>query len=390
MSRDAVHHRLEILLLEREAAERGDRGLLARLARDRLLRRALRGDVLHVRVEPAVAAAARHEDRVDGGPDDLAVGAHVALDELLVRRRRRARGRRPRGCARCRPGASTSAGVRPISSSRAAAEQSAERVVDLEPAPVGADDRHADRRVGEAAPEAVLARPPQRRRGGARTARARCCRRRRRASGRRARRRRRRPARPATSDRARRRRARRSSATSADRVALRARPRRRTARGRRRTARTRSWGRRSRAASPRSAARRRAITPASSRPRRAVEPAREQQRRERPTSRRRARRPARRRARSGMRQRDPDEHHRGAARDQPPDRPRACASPGRLRLHRPKLPDGEARCQASYARGASPTRAIQARRSGWRSSSVIRSCSTWWKTSSSSGSIATA
>ena len=34
-------HRLEILLLEREAAQRGDRGLLARLARDRLLRRAL-------------------------------------------------------------------------------------------------------------------------------------------------------------------------------------------------------------------------------------------------------------------------------------------------------------------------------------------------------------
>ena len=73
-ARDAVHHRLEVLLLERDAAELGDRGLLARLARDRLLRRALRGDVLHVRVEPAVAAPARHEDRVDRRPHDLPSG----------------------------------------------------------------------------------------------------------------------------------------------------------------------------------------------------------------------------------------------------------------------------------------------------------------------------
>ena len=84
VERHMVHDRLEILLLEREAPERGDRGLLARLASDRLLCRALLRDVLHVRVEPAVAALARHEDRFDGRPDHLAVGPQVALDEALV------------------------------------------------------------------------------------------------------------------------------------------------------------------------------------------------------------------------------------------------------------------------------------------------------------------
>ena len=71
---DAVHHRLEVLLLEREAAELRDRGLLPRLARDRIVRRALLRDVLHVRVEPALVALARHEDRLDRGPDHLPSG----------------------------------------------------------------------------------------------------------------------------------------------------------------------------------------------------------------------------------------------------------------------------------------------------------------------------
>ena len=122
---------------------------------------ALAGDVLHVRVEPAVAAPRRHVDRVDGRPHDLAVRADVALDELLV----------PGPAERAvddRAAARDVVRVRGLGRRAAdqllaaAAEHPAERVVDLQPAPVGADDRHADRRVGEAAPEAVLAHPAQR------------------------------------------------------------------------------------------------------------------------------------------------------------------------------------------------------------------------------------
>ena len=62
-------------------------------------------------------------------------------------------------------------------------------------------------------------------------------------------------------------------------------------------------------------------------------------------------------------------------------RPAKCASMGA------NLPERAAR---GYARARADTRSIQAARFGWSSPSVIRSCSTRWNVSSSSGSIATA
>src|SRR5699024_6999171 len=122
------------------APERRDRGLLAGLALDRLLRVALGGDVLDVRVEPALAAAAGHVDRVDGRPDDLAVGPHVALGQPLLRRAGEGAG--GDGAA-----GGEVVGVRDLARRApdelrlAAAEHLAERVVDLDPAPVLAEDR---------------------------------------------------------------------------------------------------------------------------------------------------------------------------------------------------------------------------------------------------------
>ena len=261
-------------------------------------------------------------------------------------------------------GCVTSAGERPISCSRVRPSIRQSASLTSSQRQSGADDRHADGRVREAAPEAVLADPPQRARGGARTGRARCCRRRRRASGRRARRRRRR--------RARRRRATISTppystattATSSDRVRAARRPRTRTARGRRRTARSRSPGRRSPAASPLISSAARTITPRHHARRRAVEAAGEQRRPRAPRSRRRARSTRPSCARSGcgsatqistIAAPPAISHPMARARAR---RPAECAS-----IARPYPTAGRAG-QLSRPAGAPPTRSIQARRSG--------------------------
>ena len=158
--RGPVHHLLEILLLERVAAQRGDGRLLARVALDRLLRRPLGRDVLHVRVEPAVAARGGHPDRLDGGPHHLAVRAQVALDEVLVAHAPLAA---VDHLAADRDVVGMRVLARGVADERLArpAERPAQRVVDVEPAPVHAQDRHPDGRVREAALEAILARAPQ-------------------------------------------------------------------------------------------------------------------------------------------------------------------------------------------------------------------------------------
>ena len=139
-----------------------DRGLLARLPRDASCARALRGDVADVGVEPAVAAPAGDVDRVDRRPDDLAVRAHVALDEVSARagpgqraiddRPARADVVRVRHLGRA-SGRRSSSRLRP--SIRQSASLTSSQRQSL------ADDRHPHGRVGEAAPEAVLARPAQ-------------------------------------------------------------------------------------------------------------------------------------------------------------------------------------------------------------------------------------
>ena len=151
----SLRQRVEVLLAEREPPQPRDGGLLGGLPAQPVMRALLRGDVADQAVEERLTALTVEAQRVDRRPDDLAVRQHVALDERLrvpilpepalddspartdiLRMRDLRRGVPQQLLARSR-------------------EKATEGVVDLEPTPVGAHNRHPDGDVGEATRQAV-------------------------------------------------------------------------------------------------------------------------------------------------------------------------------------------------------------------------------------------